>query len=446
MKIRPVILCGGAGTRLWSNSKNHQAKQFIDFGNWTLLGKTLERTKASIYDSPIISTNKKYLREVKQHLKKNKINKYKIVLEPAKRNTAPAILSTALIKDIPNDQPLMFFTADHLIEKMNIFNKTVLATIISTAMVASVQAENHEVDPLTVYGKLNVTVQSNDIQGDSRTRVQSNASRLGVKGGLDLGDHLEAFYTIEYEVDTDSADKNNFKARNQFVGLKSRIGAVSVGRNDTMLKMSEGKVDQFNDLAGDIKSLFAGQDRMAQTVTYMTPAMGHFKAGVTYVAEASSGQWNRDGYSLAAMYGDKKLKETPVFASIAYNSDVNGYEIMRATAQAKLAGFKLGAMYQQQELNYLLGHKVSLDSNDGFLFSVSYQINDIVLKGQYQDMDGTSWSDGEESWSAGGDSWSLGGDYMLGKPTKLFAFYTERSYDILPKSDSYFGLGLEHKF
>ena len=125
MKIRPVILCGGAGTRLWSNSKNHQAKQFIDFGNWTLLDKTLDRTKASIYDEPIISTNKKYLNEVKKHLKKNKIKKYKIVLEPAKRNTAPAILSTALIKDIPNDQPMMFFTADHLIEKMSVFNKAI---------------------------------------------------------------------------------------------------------------------------------------------------------------------------------------------------------------------------------------------------------------------------------------------------------------------------------
>ena len=102
MKIRPVILCGGAGTRLWPNSKNHQAKQFIDFGNWTLLGKTLERTKASIFDAPVISTNKKYLKQIKQHLRKYKINNYKIVLEPAKRNTAPAILSTALIKDIPN--------------------------------------------------------------------------------------------------------------------------------------------------------------------------------------------------------------------------------------------------------------------------------------------------------------------------------------------------------
>ncbi|WP_415314315.1 sugar phosphate nucleotidyltransferase [Candidatus Pelagibacter sp. Uisw_106] len=125
MKIRPVILCGGAGTRLWPNSKNHQAKQFIDFGNWTLLGKTLDRVKSSTFDAPIISTNLKYLKEVKKHIKKHKISKYKIVLEPAKRNTAPAILASALIKDIPNEQPLMFFAADHLIEKASIFNKAI---------------------------------------------------------------------------------------------------------------------------------------------------------------------------------------------------------------------------------------------------------------------------------------------------------------------------------
>ena len=101
MKIRPVILCGGAGTRLWPNQKNHQAKQFIDFGGWTLMQKTLERIKNSIFDYPIISTNSKYLKQVRSALKKNKVKKYKIVLEPAKKNTAPAILVSALIKDIP---------------------------------------------------------------------------------------------------------------------------------------------------------------------------------------------------------------------------------------------------------------------------------------------------------------------------------------------------------
>ena len=42
MKIRPVILCGGAGTRLWPKKSKHQAKQFIDFGGCTLINKTFD--------------------------------------------------------------------------------------------------------------------------------------------------------------------------------------------------------------------------------------------------------------------------------------------------------------------------------------------------------------------------------------------------------------------
>ena len=123
MKIRPVILCGGAGTRLWPQSKNNLAKQFIDFGGWSLLEKTLERVKGSTFDYPIISTNSKYLKVVKNYLRKFKVKKYKIILEPSKRNTAPAILASSLIKEIPNKQPLIFFAADHLIEKVSVFNK-----------------------------------------------------------------------------------------------------------------------------------------------------------------------------------------------------------------------------------------------------------------------------------------------------------------------------------
>ena len=125
MKIRPVILCGGAGTRLWPNLKKYQAKQFIDFGGWTLLGKALERIKNNLFDDPIISTNLKYLKDVKKYLKRFKIKKYKIVLEPSKKNTGPAILSSALIKDIPDKQPLIFLSSDHLIEKVKKFNSEI---------------------------------------------------------------------------------------------------------------------------------------------------------------------------------------------------------------------------------------------------------------------------------------------------------------------------------
>ena len=116
MKIRPVILCGGAGTRLWSDNKKHQAKQFIDFGGWTLFGRTLERIKNPIFDYPIISTNLKYLKDIKKHLEIKRVKKYKIVLEPAKKNTAPAILTSTIIKEIPDKQPVIFLSSDHLIE------------------------------------------------------------------------------------------------------------------------------------------------------------------------------------------------------------------------------------------------------------------------------------------------------------------------------------------
>ncbi|MDB2386907.1 porin [Shewanella sp.] len=315
---------------------------------------------------------------------------------------------------------------------MNVFCKTLLASALATATLASAQAA----DALTVYGKLNVTAQSNDVNDDATTTIQSNASRFGVKGAFELSSSLEAFYTVEYEVDTGDDVKENFKARNQFVGLKGKFGAFSVGRNDTMLKVSQGKVDQFNDLSADIKNLFKGENRISQTATYITPSMSGFKLGVTYAAEGAASQYNQDGFSLAAMYGDAKLKKTSVFASVAYDADVKGYEVVRATVQGKIANLKLGGMYQQQEATYDSSGMplVNQESKTGYLFSAAYSINSVVLKAQFQDMEDK------------GDSWSVGGDYKLGKPTKLFAFYTNRSYENVDNSDKYIGVGLEHKF
>ena len=125
MKIRPVILCGGAGTRLWPQSKKNLPKQFIDWGGWTLFGKTLERVKDSIFDYPVITTNSAYLNLVKKYLIKHRIKKYRIILEPFKKNTAPAILSSALLKEVPYNQPMIFFSSDNLIGKIKQFNRSI---------------------------------------------------------------------------------------------------------------------------------------------------------------------------------------------------------------------------------------------------------------------------------------------------------------------------------
>ncbi len=123
MKVKPVILCGGAGTRLFPFFKKSPSKQFIDFGGWTLLEKTLERIKDPIFASPIISTNKIYEKLVRSSLKKKKIKKFKIILEPFKKNTAPAIITSTLINEIKIDQPILFLPSDHYIPEKNKFNK-----------------------------------------------------------------------------------------------------------------------------------------------------------------------------------------------------------------------------------------------------------------------------------------------------------------------------------
>ncbi len=123
MQIKPVILCGGSGTRLFPDFKKSPSKQFIDFGGWTLFEKTLDRIKNSTFDTPIISTNKIYVNLVLRALKKKKINKYKIILEPSKKNTAAAIISSSLLDEIKINQPILFLPSDHFITHKEKFNK-----------------------------------------------------------------------------------------------------------------------------------------------------------------------------------------------------------------------------------------------------------------------------------------------------------------------------------
>ncbi|MGB2078665.1 MAG: porin [Vibrio sp.] len=333
---------------------------------------------------------------------------------------------------------------------MKTFYKTLLATAVVSTSFASLAADL----PITVYGKLNVSAQSNDDDVDDETRIQSNASRLGVKGEHELKPNLDAFYVAEYELSTDTADgDDDFKARNIYAGLKGDTwGQVMIGRNDTYLKNSQGKIDQFNDLSGDLKNLFKGDNRQDQTLTYLTPSWNNFQAGVTYIASddddqkdayADYGMDGKDGVSTGVSYGDSGLKATPIYAAVAYDSQVKGYDTLRASLQGKIGDLKLGGIYQNQE-------KSEGDSEDinGYLLSAAYQIQAVTLKAQWQDMEDL------------GDSWSVGADYKLADPTKLYAFYTARTMEddldvlddmgvvtgVKDRDETYFGVGIEHKF
>ncbi|QOL27011.1 porin [Thalassotalea sp. LPB0316] len=293
---------------------------------------------------------------------------------------------------------------------------------------------------VVIYGKVNVTFQYSDDkeEGNRFTEVKSNASRIGFKGDHSINDDLMVVYQAEFQVDIDG-DDDNFTERTQFLGLQGNFGKVYLGKMDTMLKQSQGKVDLFNDLETDIKVLWTGENRSSNVLAYMSPSFGGFKFGATYLAEE---QTNDDrGYSVAAFYGDANLKKSKFYASLAHDSNVEGetrafgekgsYDTTRATVQTKVAGVKLGAIYHTQE-DVETGAEL-----DGYMVSASYAIDQWTLKGQYQvaDMKGVEEKTG----------YSIGADYRLAKPTKAFVFYSAIDSDNSDDKE-WLGVGLEHKF
>ena len=280
-------------------------------------------------------------------------------------------------------------------------------------------------DPITVYGKANVSAQSTDEGDGSFTELKSNASRVGVKGDYELDNGMSVFYTFEWQVDlTDNSGSDNIKSRNQFVGLKGDFGKVMLGRKDTTLKEVSKPVDLFNDYEADLKGLWKGENRMSDMIAYESPSFSGLKVGLTYVTEDDAD--GEDGVSASIFYGDAKLKKSKVFAALTFDQDIKGYDVQRAVISGKVGSFTLGAIAHKQEA------VESGSSDSGVTVSAQYSVNAWKLKAQYQSLEDDN-------------SVSVGADYKLGKNTKAYAWYTNRGLD-QSEDKRWLAVGVEHKF
>lgn len=118
MKITPVILSGGSGTRLWPVSRSLNPKQFLDFfGENSLFQQAALRVNSDSFKNPIIICNNEHRFTAAEELQKINIEPKSIILEPAGRNTAPAIAIAALdvIATNAKDDIILVMPSDHII-------------------------------------------------------------------------------------------------------------------------------------------------------------------------------------------------------------------------------------------------------------------------------------------------------------------------------------------
>lgn len=360
--------------------------------------------------------------------------------------------------------------------------KALLPLLIASVVPATAMAD------ITVYGKAFVTFQNSSLDKDQTfTEVVNNASRIGFKGSEVVNDDLKAIYQFEYQTAPDngtvglsssptcattstskstttnpaatttttttttcsvSGGGQTFSQRNIYVGLQGEFGTVKLGMFDTPLKLAQEKVDQFNDMIGDLQYVMKGETRAKNVVAYTSPTVAHFTGEFAYVnsekdSKNAAGDKTENGYSASVNYTNGNF-----YGALALDHNVsnavagtivtsaNDTDILRAVARYKAGSVTLGAMYETYDHG-------TADTENGSFVSVKWDIPDSkwALKSQYGKSDMNV---------LGGKTFSLGADYKLSKKATWLVYYTDNQDDITTVASrtggNYFGTGFELNF
>ena len=359
--------------------------------------------------------------------------------------------------------------------------------LIAAAIAAVVAAPAVSAADTTLYGKAHVSIQSNSNVTPTSTAdnytVNSNASRIGVKGAEDLGDGLKAIFGYEmgYNI-TDGAPGTPISARNAYVGLTGGFGTVLAGRHDTPAKIAfySAGTDFIGDSVVDMNSVAGSagggvstftEFRLNNAIAYVTPSFSGFTAavavvpgeGTSTVAANNNANGLADAYSLGLMYSGGGLK-----ASLGYEVASKAYlnnGLPSATTQADHKMWQLGASYTfgdftvganyEKDDNYLSNRNMSRTAW-GIAGKANFGNNYVVVNygSNSRDQSGLA-TDPIAGTMEDAKGYGIGIGHKFSKRTQVYAAYHATNFDHAKTGggtpatlhdQSNFALGMIHTF
>lgn len=313
-------------------------------------------------------------------------------------------------------------------------NRKLLALAVTAALAAPMAAQAAP----TLYGRLNLSVDAVDLESTDEEEVQlnSNSSRIGVKGEEALGNGYSAIYKIEWEVAGDVAGTNDLSGRDRFVGLKGDWGTVKLGAYDSPLRTSQGAVDVFNDMTyTDMEVFISGENRLNNVIGYESPKIADV---LTIQLAVQSGEDNGgafpsddDGQSLSLIFQsgglylaaamDNDIADGTSFGILdslvgplpAGVEDLFARDAIRLTGVYTMDALQLGVMLQTSEFqrNDIFGDM----DEESVLLSAAYTSGKNVYKGQ---LTMTTYDFGGGELEA--TTLALGLDHQMSQMTKVF--------------------------
>ena len=353
--------------------------------------------------------------------------------------------------------------------------KKLIALAIASAMTV----------PALAYAEVNISGQANvsidmvndGVEGNSQSanQLNSNQSRVVLKGSDDLGDGLSAMYQLDtrFNVDTGTTG-STFWAGNTFVGLKSSsLGTVMLGRIDSPYKTAFRNLDVFFDVAGDnragvgaIGGLLTNDLRLNNVIAYASPDMSGFGVSVASVFGAETPTSAKKGSALVAA---ATYKMDGIYAALAYQSAKAGASgtgdlgVCAALASCLFAGgaaddeskaFKLGGGYtmdaftvnaavemptytyasggEHKQTNFYIAGTFAVNASDKVKLA-------YTLSGESEDLGVKQKDDANQI--------AVGYDHSMSKATSVYANYVKTTDKAVGAADpSVLSFGVKHAF
>ena len=274
---------------------------------------------------------------------------------------------------------------------------------------------------VTLYGRINTTVEQQKLGSNSATVMQNNSSRGGVRGTEDLGGGLKAGFILESGFNSDTgAAASTFFGRQSEVNLSGNFGMIRLGHFfPESYFASADYVSMHNHDTGPSSDalyfdpVWFGKVGTTNKVAYRTPNMSGFWAeGSVGMHEKVAGTANKNGYDLAANYNTGPLALGAGYSN--WNSNWQG----SLRAAYTFGSFTVGGYYQRNhDANFFGG--TALGNRNNFRLSAMYAMGASEFHANVGHAN--SWSNTSKT---GATQWTLGYNYNLSKRTKVYTYYT----------------------
>jgi predicted porin len=296
--------------------------------------------------------------------------------------------------------------------------KTLPSLLLLAVLPAAAFAE------VTLYGRANVSLDLLDDGADySEFNVSSNSSRIGFKGSEEF-ENVTAIYQIEQEIDFRDSG-TTWASRDTYVGLKSNLGMVRIGKFDTPFKTARGPANLFSDQLGDMRNVTRVGDarfdeRTPNTVHYQTPDINGLQFNIAYSLHEgthAADDTKDQAISVSTTYKKGALDLAGAYESFAEDSSRGKRDAFRIAAGYSFADLKLVGFYQSAS------HDNEIHESDVIGVGAEYALTQsTVLRAhvftrdaELENMDSTLWA--------------VGIEHRLAKPLRVYANYAQLAND-----------------